>query len=369
MEIELDPGLELIDVQGPAVRGYRTERSGSVTRLDVTVDGDRKSSTELRFLAHVQVPSEGPWTIPAMRPINATWTGGTTTVVLDDFHVLQQCREKAGRRIFPRVEDSGPVNRLEFESESPQPVAELVFRKPGADSSCQVRGQLFLGGSPSRLECQLNWTLHHGSLAELEIDLSPAWLPDQVRIRGLDDPLVWHPSVLPSGGTRLHVALPAASLSQKELALVIGANSTIPGGRGPFELPRVRPVGSRIVDEAWVAWVDPGTMIQPTSAHGLAWIDPVEVPGLLVLARPGFGPARGTGLALDRRQRRGTGRSRTDRARAEGLDSRPCAGRSHRPTPFSGRPSRGELRRRAARLDPDLDQPGRRLAGVLALFR
>ena len=282
MEVELDPGLELIDVQGPSVRGYRTERSGSVTRVNVTVDRDRKPTTELRFLAHVQVPSEGPWTIPAMRPINATWTGGTTSVILDDFHVLQQCREKAGRRIFPSREDPGSVNRLEFESESPRAVAELVFRKPGADSSCEVRGQLFLGSSPSRLECQLNWTLQHGSLAELEVDLSPAWLPDQVRLRGLDDPLVWHPSVLPSGGTRLHVALPAASLSQKELALFVGANSTIAGGRGPFELPRVRPVGSRIVDEAWVAWVDPGTMIQPTSARGLAWIDPLEVPGLLI---------------------------------------------------------------------------------------
>ncbi len=124
--------------------------------------------------------------------------------------------------------------------------------------------------------------MQQGSLAELEIDFGPAWLPDQVQLRGLDDPLVWHPSVLPSGGTRLHVALPSASLSQKELVLLIGANSTILGSRGPFELPRVRPVGSRIVDEAWVAWVDPGTMIQPTSARGLAWIDPLEVPGLLV---------------------------------------------------------------------------------------
>ncbi len=120
LEVELDPGLELIDVQGPSVRGYRTERSGSVTRLNVTVDGDRKSSTELRFLAHVQVPTEGSWTIPAIRPINAIWTGGTTTVVLDELHVLQQCREKAGRRIFPSREDLGSVDRLEFESESPR---------------------------------------------------------------------------------------------------------------------------------------------------------------------------------------------------------------------------------------------------------
>ena len=78
---------------------------------------------------------------------------------------------------------------------------------------------------------------------------------------------------------------------------MIGANSTILGSRGRFELPRVlRPVGSRIVDEAWVAWVDPGTMIQPTSARGLAWIDPLEVPGLLVPRGLGS-DSRGTGLA------------------------------------------------------------------------
>ncbi len=150
--------------------------------------GNRQPSCD--FLAHVQVPSEGPWTIPAMRPINAIWTGGTTTVVLDDFHVLQQCREKAGSTHLPRAGRlrlgqstwNSSRNRLE-------PVAELVFRKPGADSSCQVRGQLFIGGSPSRLECQLNWTLHHGSLAELrdrpQSGLAPRPGPDSRSGRSL----------------------------------------------------------------------------------------------------------------------------------------------------------------------------------------
>jgi len=281
LEIELDPGLELIDVQGPAVRGYRSERAGAATRLGVALDGDLKSSTELRFLAHAQVPSEGPWTIPALRPLNATWTGGITTVILDEFHILQECREKAGRRIWAGPRDSGALNRLVFESESPRSAAELVFRKPRAESSCEVRGQLFVTGSPSRLECQLNWRFQPGSMSELEIDLSPAWLPDRVSIVGLEDPVAWHPSVLPSGITRLHVALPATTLTQSELVLIVGANSTVRGGRGPLELPRVRPAGTRLVDEAWLAWVDKSTMIQPTAAQGLAWIDPVEVPGLL----------------------------------------------------------------------------------------
>ena len=49
LEIELDSGLELIDVLGPAVRGYRTERSGASSRLIVNLDGGLESSIELWF--------------------------------------------------------------------------------------------------------------------------------------------------------------------------------------------------------------------------------------------------------------------------------------------------------------------------------
>ena len=56
LRIELDPGLELIDVQGPAVRGYQSERSGNATRLVVTLDGGLETSTELRITG----PRPGP---------------------------------------------------------------------------------------------------------------------------------------------------------------------------------------------------------------------------------------------------------------------------------------------------------------------
>ena len=286
LHIELDPGLELIDVQGPAVRAHESERSGNATRLAVTVDGGLETSTDLRILAHAQVPSEGKWTIPGLRPFDAIWTGGTTTVFLDKFHVMKECREKAGRLVFPSSPDSGPVDRLEFESGSPRSVADLVFHRPGADTSCAVRGRLFVAGSPARLECELSWEVHDGSMPELAIDLSPSWLPERVAIRGMDEPVAWHPSILPSGSTRVHVALPVTTIAPKELVVIVGARSTASGGRGPLALPRVRPVGARMIDEAWVAWVDQGTIIQPTLARGLAWIDPSEVPGL-VAPRPG----------------------------------------------------------------------------------
>ena len=120
----------------------------------------------------------------------------------------------------------------------------------------------------------------------MEIDLAPAWLPDQVRIQGLDDPLAWHSSAMPSGATRLRVMLPASVLARGRWTLSIGATSTAPTGRGPLELPRVHPVGAAIVNEAWLAWVNDGTMIRPDRARGLAWIDPVEVPGLVTAPRP-----------------------------------------------------------------------------------
>ena len=281
LRIELDPGLELIDVQGTAVRGYQSERVGNRARLVVTLDSGLETLTEMRILAHAQVPVEGEWTIPGLLPLDAIWTGGTTTVYLDEFHVLKECREKAGRLVFPRSPDSGPVDRLEFKSGPPRSVAELVFRRPRTDTSCTVHGRLFVAGSPARVECELNWTFHAGTIPELEIDLSPGWLPDRVVVRGIDNPVTWHPSPLPPGGTRLHVALPVSTITPKELAVVVGASSTASGNRGPLKLPRVRPVGARMIDEAWVAWVDHGTMIQPTLARGLAWIDPREVPGLV----------------------------------------------------------------------------------------
>jgi hypothetical protein len=281
LEIELDAGLELLDVAGPAVRAYRTNRSGARTRLTLELDGELKSSTELRFRAHAPVPSQGPWSIPSIRPLSATWTEGITEVVLDSSQVLQECREQRGRRVYPAGTSSDSSRRLAFQSAIPGSVAELVLGPRRPDARCQVRGHLFIAGSPALLECQLNWAFLKGPVSDLEIELSPGWQVHGLIGRGVEEPLTWHSSSLDSGGkTRLHVALPADAGSRKELTLSVSASSTTPGGRGALELPRVRPVDALVTDETWLAWTDPVTMIQPTSARGLTWIDPVEVPGL-----------------------------------------------------------------------------------------
>ncbi len=281
LEVELDPGLELIDVQGSAVRGFRIEPSTGTRRVIVTLGGELESATEVRFLAHARVPGEGPWPIPAMRPVNATWTGGATTVIIGPRHVVAECTERGGSRLFGPGSETGQMNRLVFQAVSPRSVAELVFRKPAIESSCFVRGHLFVSGSPCRLECQLDWTGLAALTPELEIELSPAWTTERVLMRGLSEPLSWHASLLPSGSTRLRVAIPATAPLLSEISLIVSASSTGAGARGPLELPRVRPVGTRIVDDAWVAWADQATMIRPTEAVGLVWIDPGQVPGLL----------------------------------------------------------------------------------------
>jgi hypothetical protein len=280
LEIELDPALDLLDVVGPKVSGYRVRKKGATRWLEAALEGDVNPVSTVQILARVDVPSEGSWTIPWVRPGNAIWMGGTTTVLLDDDAPLKEWREISGRRVFPAQRAVAGNRRLVFESDSCEPAAELVFARPRAESSCEIRGQLFLGTAPSRLECQLKWKVQRGLLSELAIDLSAGWVPDQVRFRELSEATTWHSSRLNSGVTRIQAALPSSALARAELTLDLSASLTVSPGQGPLELPRVRPVLARVADDVWLAWVDADTMIQPTAAQGVAWIDPKDVAGL-----------------------------------------------------------------------------------------
>ena len=203
----------------------------------------------------------------------------------------------------------------------------------------------------------------------LAIDLSPTWLPDQVQFVGREQTVAWHLSALPAGGTRLHVELPATGAFDEELVVAVRASSTVPGGRGPLELPRVRPLGTQIADEAWLAWVDQATITRPISAQGLAWIDPNQVPGL----RPTHvaDPDLRTALAW-----RWTAPSATHRIDRERIESEPGASitcpRSIRfgwRAALSQGSARRECRLGGARFGTDLDQRAHRLACHFGLPR
>ena len=231
-------------MQGPAVRGFRIERSSGAARVIVTLGGDLRNATEIRFLAHARVPDLGRWLIPAIRPRNATWTGGTTTVILDSRHVVAECVERAGRRLFGPLEQESSLRRLSFQAVAPRPVAELVFAKPATEASCLLRGQLFVSGSPCRLECQLDWTASAALDPEVEIDLSPGWTAERVVMRGSSEPLQSHATVLPTGITRLQVVIPASALPGKELSFLIMRQRDRDALAGPLDLPRVSVGGS-----------------------------------------------------------------------------------------------------------------------------
>ena len=151
----LDPDLELIDVSGPEVMEYRADREGPATRVKVALSGDSRSPTTVHFEAHARVPIDGRWSVPAIHPVDAIWTGGTTTIVLDPLHVIQDCRERAGRRVPSRGDGAGGADAVVFEASSPDSVAELVFRQPRVDESCLVRGRLLIGPAAPVLECEL----------------------------------------------------------------------------------------------------------------------------------------------------------------------------------------------------------------------
>ena len=144
-------------------------------------------------------------------------------MILDPRHVVAECIEKAGRRIVGRLgRESAEINQLVFQAGSPLSVADLVFRGPATESSCVVRGQLFVSGTPARLECQLDWTRRVNALPpEIEIELSPGWITDRVLMRGVTDPLVWHASALESGRYPAARDDPGECLQRKEISLVV----------------------------------------------------------------------------------------------------------------------------------------------------
>jgi hypothetical protein len=286
--VAVDPGLELIDVQGTGVSGYSLRGSGTNVQVIVNLGESTKPTTAVRFLGHAKLPGEGGWTIPAIRPLDATWTGGRTTVILDKFHVVHEIKETDARQIFPTEGETGSSKRLVFESNSARSVGQIVFGEARDISSCVVRGQMFLADAPSRLECQLDLEFHKGPRMGLAIDLSKGWIPENVQIRGGNERLSWHPSILPSGDVRLSVSLEATAVERKDLRLLVRASSNAAGPTGPLDLPRVRPVDTRVADEAWLAWTDRQTMIHPSQAGGLAWIDPGEVAGFVTPPGPGW---------------------------------------------------------------------------------
>ena len=278
-------------------------------------------------------PARASGRSPPRGRTGALWTGGTTSVRLDASRTLEECRERAGRRVAPPAGEPNDPRLLVFEARASRcrsPSWSSASRRPrsrarsGAGSCWAARrrgwsarspgGSIVAACSASRSTCRPPGSpIGSGS---------PAWTSRSTGI----------PRSCPTARSAFTWFRPASAPDRGTPILTVEATATVAGGRGPLALPRVRPVGVRIADELWVAWTDPSLSLRPTSAQGLAWIDPriATATGTSTAAAdagtrtvcgvpwPGAGSPRPPG--------RGTRRSRAGRDRAE-RHRRPARGR------------------------------------------
>ena len=290
-----------------------------------------------------------------MHPVDAIWTGGTTTIVVDPLHVIQDCRERAGRRVPVAGRRAGGSERACLRGQLAGLRSQTSCSgRHGLDESCLVRGRLLVGPAAPVLECELiGWSAAVAS-RELDIDLPPTWIPDRVQWSGQNQSLSWNPTIQADGGTRLHVLLPGREGTPDDRALIV-ATSTAAAGRGPLVLPRVRPSGLAILDEMWVALVDRTMSLIPISARGLAWIDPSRVEGAIG-SKSALSPDVHAALAWRWNSENAAGPRgpRTGRVSAQDRD----------PIPRESRTGRAAPRRRR----PDSDQAGQQSTECLPVW-
>lgn len=278
LSVDLDPGLEVLDVQGPALVSYQVEATASGSRLAIRFGDDVKEQTSFIVRATARVPDEGPWSVPAAKPVETAWTGGRTVVRITSARVLEDCQDRAGLRVSPRREDlEGAVSTgllLTFASSAPRSVAELVFRRPEADASAEVRGQILLGPDGTRLEAAVTWKVERGRIPDLTLDLPPGWTPERVQIVGIDEPTPWLTEPRIGGGTRVLVHLPPVVEAASSVKLSLVARGAHSGRGGALDLPHVLPVGVRVSDEVWLARAGGDVSLRPIEADGLVWLAP-----------------------------------------------------------------------------------------------
>jgi len=304
LDLTLDAGLDPLGVAGPEVESYQADPPSAgdgPTRLSVRFRepaagrSDAELTTTLTVRAAARVPIEGRWAVPAARPLNAVWTGGRTTVLLDPSREVAGVRGLDAARVAGPAGESPGGRRFDFEGARPGPAAAFDFVKPPADVSATVAGRLDLGGDAPKLDARVVYRVDRGRPHSLDLDLPKAWSADRVEFENAGGPTPWHPVAGPGGGTRLCVTPPPGDGSGRPLVLLVAATAPASGGRGPLDLPRVRPAGVRLADETWTAHCPAGERLRPTRARGLAWTASAPERAAGVEAGAGAGAGAGSG--------------------------------------------------------------------------
>ncbi len=281
LAIDLDPGLDLIDLAGPRVTSFRVEGRppGSRVLVELSPPGP-EPATAFVVRAQCRAPAEGTWTIPGARPSGAIWTAGRVSVRVDPSRILQDCIERSGRRVLGGDDQPGGASALVFEPlRVDGPIADLSFRMPSADAAVAIRGCFRIGPDRPSIDVALTWTVDRGPLLMHDVDLAPGWEPDRV-VSAEGEPVPWHAEVLSRGGIRVHASPAAIDTEGRASSLILSASRDRPGPGGSIDLPRVRPApgSGKAIEEIWVTPRVPGFSVRPIQGRGLAWIDPPTSP-------------------------------------------------------------------------------------------
>ncbi len=182
LEVELDMHAQLLDVQGPGGTGFRIERSSGAARVIVTLGGDLRNATEIRFSAHRSRARSGPLADsgdPAAERHLDRWHDDCDPRLAPRRGGMRRgpCRPPAVRAARRgRAVSDGSASRWWRRGRSPS----LSSPNPRPKRRASYRGQLFVSGSPCRLECQSTGPPRPALDPEVEIDLSPGWTAERV---------------------------------------------------------------------------------------------------------------------------------------------------------------------------------------------
>jgi hypothetical protein len=275
--VAFDPGLDVFDVEGPGVASYQSESPHSVS---IRLSDGQTGPASVTIHGVAKVPDEGSWDVPSARPLDAVWLGGRTNVRLGPSRALEDCHERAGRRVAARPEDLEGEERggrlLVFDSATPRSVAALTLRRSTADVTADVRGRLLFGRGAPQIEAILRWRVARGRVMTLAAELPPGWDVDRVELLGHAEAVPWIIERRPQGGSTLR-ALPPASLELgSSPALFLSATGVGVGSSSTAPMPRVRAIDARVADEVWLVKAEPGDDVIPGPTSGLSWMDPAS---------------------------------------------------------------------------------------------
>jgi hypothetical protein len=272
IEVEFSEGLEPIEATGQEVESFQIEVASQRSRMSIRLKTDGTGSRLIKLRGVVAVPADRPWLVPAAKPLNCAWLGGTTTIVLDKSRTLGSCRVLQGERVSPNFSATQTNHTVVLDPSRPEPAAELTFVRSRPLFNAEVRGYLFERLEQTRLVSLIRWNLPKGEAPTYAFDLPHDWVVEQLMQE--DEPIEWHKEEIAGKKTRIHFVASPLSDIDSHVSIVVTATRKATAPTDGFELPRIVPTDVTIADELWAASLKNGRLLVPRVAEGLAWIDP-----------------------------------------------------------------------------------------------